>query len=174
MWKLKLAWLLPLINVTVAAMLLHLAGPRSGYLPTARLICAGLNAPALAFTLVADWRPLSVPDLVLGFERSDIFFMVGVLIVWFCVGRVIDRHGLAKTDSESRVIIPVLKQILPLCIGAFLLYVGLHDFQEPTFNNLGRRPHRGVLTLAWAGTLICLPGHAIIVEIRRAKDKKVG
>jgi len=104
--KLRWTWALPITQSLVAASLLQwgysVPAPRGSelYVPTARLICRGLNAPALIFRMFDpirygpefDWIPRST----LGFDSDDLFFLVGVIVVWYIAGRSLDGVALER------------------------------------------------------------------------------
>ena len=177
MRKLKLAMVLPIILFAVAALLLQFAGPRDFYVSTPRLICWGLNAPALLFRTLnpIGWGPTFgwLPRSVLGFDTDDLFFLAGVIFVWYFVGRAIDRQGGSKPKARPRTATALIVHTLLLAVGGLLFYLGLRDFQDPTFGNLGHRPYRGILTFLWSGNLIFLSGRALVRVTRRGLARSV-
>jgi hypothetical protein len=155
MRKLKLAVALPAVQAIVAATLLYMAGPLRGPpVPTARLICVGLNAPAMFFSFVGV-------DTIFGIDASDLFFLLGIIVVWYFVGRALDRRRVPRTIRESTMVRAVTHSFL-LAMGGLLLYIGLLNFRYPIFENLGRRPERGILTLSWSCCLIFFSGKALL------------
>jgi hypothetical protein len=168
MRKLRFAALLPVLQVTLAAILLQWAGPPDSYWSEPMLICRGLNAPALLFMAPTMWPPISelARGRVLGISISDIFFLVGVLVVWYLVGRALDR----RLDSQRRdgpgPLTALIAHLMTLAVGGILLYVALHDFQYPNFDNLGHRPERAILTLAWSISLILISVRGLLRVIR--------
>ena len=159
MRKLKLAVALPVVQAILAATLLYVAGPLRGPpVATARLICMGLNAPAVFFSFLGL-------GTVFGIDGSDLSFLVGVIVVWYLVGRALDRRWVPRTIEES-VMVPAVARGFLLAMGGLLLYIGLFDFQDPTFDNLSHRPERGILTVLWSCSLIFLSGRALVRMIR--------
>jgi len=164
MRNVKLAVVLPLVQAIAAAALLCMAGPLRGPpVATARLICVGLNAPALFFSFVGI-------GTVFGIDGSDLSFLVGVIVVWYLVGRTLDRRRVPRTTGDSAMV-PTVGYCFLLALGGLLFYVGLLNFQNPTFDNLGHRPERGILTLLWSCSLIFLSGRALVRMIRHPLGK---
>ena len=176
MHNFKLAVTLPGIQFALAAVLLHLAGPHRYPVPTSRLICAGLNAPAQLFAAIPELTRIStawLPGLVYGFEISDLFFLVGVLFVWYLVGQAIDSRNVPKPEATSGMATALVAHVLLLAVGGLLLYIGLFDFREPTFGNLAHRPYRGILTLLWAGSLLFISSRGLLRVRRRGFARSV-
>jgi len=133
MHKLRLAAVLPIVQFVVAVLLLQW-GYRIHipmYLPTADLVCQGLNAPALLsrFPLYAvqEWEPESawVSRPMLGLYGGDVFFLVGVIVVWFLVGRALDRRRAARTLGKSGVALELVKHSLLLALSPCRRHIGL-------------------------------------------------
>jgi hypothetical protein len=175
MRRFRLALVLPVIQFVIAAILLQWGYrtpvPRGSelYVPTVRLICRGLNAPALLFRFLNpisrgpefDWIPRSV----IGFDTDDIFFLFGVIIVWYIAGRALDQRGTSTTAERSGIAVVLVPGILLLALGVLLSLVGLHDLGPSRPNNPGP-PIGAVLTLMWSVTLICLSGRRLVQAIR--------
>ena len=97
MRKLKLAIILPIIQVLVAVVLLLQADRTHGpggldyhYFPPAWLICKGLNAPAMLLLVPFGGTWYFVPQIpIVG--RS--LFLISVMIVWYFVGRWPGKSG---------------------------------------------------------------------------------
>jgi len=142
------------------------------YVPTADLVCQGLNAPALLsrFPLYAvqEWGPESawVSRPMLGLYGGDVFFLAGVIVVWFLVGRALDRRRTARALGKSRVIIELAKHSFLLAVGAFLLLGGILDFSFPYFSNMGYSPERALLTLIWSVSLLFISCRGFVRAIR--------
>jgi hypothetical protein len=167
--KLRLAVALPTIQFVFAVITLQ--QPSSGfYVSTSRLVCWGLSAPALLFRVQASWGPLStlVPASMFGIPTSDLFFLVGVIVVWYLVGRAVDRRLWPKPARTTPTITVVVRCFL-VAVGGLLSYAALEDFHDPTLSNIGRRPERGILTLAWGAGLVIFAGRGIVMTIRSAR-----
>lgn len=171
MRKLKMAFVLPMFQVVLAAILLRWAGPADFYVPTSKLICWGLNAPALLFRVQAGWGPISawVPGSILGVDTSDLFFLVGVTVVWYLVGRALDRRGVPQTEGRHAMVVNVAAHCCLLMLGGFLFYAGLQDFWNPNYGGFGIRPERGILMFLWSGSLIFLSGRTLVQATRRLR-----
>src|SRR5579862_6774943 len=113
--KLRLSWILPLVQLPLAIFLLAL-GERSShsaevtrmhydtpYLATPTLICKGINAPAglLAITSGLFNRVDHAPPTIFGFTLDYVFFLIGVVILWCIVGSALDER---QSAHESRAI----------------------------------------------------------------------
>lgn len=179
MHKLKLALVLPIIQLAIAATLLQWGYrapvPRGSelYVPTVRLICRGLNAPALLFRMLNpiglgpafDW----VPRSMLGFDTDDLFFLVGVIIVWCLVGRALDQRRTSTTAARSRMATVLIMCLLLMAVGGLLLWLALHDLQHPGYENLDP-PVGAFLTLMWSASLVVLSGKGLLRAIREHRD----
>lgn len=139
MAKNRLGLPLAAIQLVVAAILLQL-GYRAPllhgselYVPTERLICLGLNAPARLFKFLDpiywgekfDWLPRSM----FGFYVDDLFFLAGVIIVWYLVGRALDRTRALRTTGGSRIALVI--DILLLALGVIFLFGGRQEMMYP-------------------------------------------
>jgi hypothetical protein len=176
MRKLRLALLLPVVQLLLAAILLrwgdttHLRASED-HTPTVRLICWGLNAPALLFRALDPIRlgPTYswIPTSILGFDIDDICFLVGVAVLWFFIGRAIDKRGSARTTGRRGMVAALVGYTLLLALGGFLLYAGPYDLEHPVSDN-PNQPVRGILTLMWSVALLYLSGRGLTKTIRRA------
>ena len=175
MRKIKLAAILPATQLAFAAALLRIADRvdipygTELYVPTARLICMGLNAPALLFRFLDPimWGPrfAVLPSSLLGFDTHDLFFLIGVTVVWCVVGRALDRRGTLESALEGRSIGAVLVQLLLLALGVLLFMAGVHDLEHPASNN-PNQPIRAFLTFVWSVSLVWVSGLAILRRFR--------
>jgi hypothetical protein len=175
MHKLRLALVLPVIQFAIAAILLQWAYrapiPRGSeaYVPTVRLVCRGLNAPALLFRMLDPFRlgpPFdSGPRSMLGFDRDDLFFLVGVIVAWYLVGRALDHRRSSSIAARKRIANALIAYPLLLALGVLLLFLGMHDVQNPGYENLDP-PFGAWLTLMWSASLIFLSGRGLVRAIR--------
>jgi hypothetical protein len=177
MRSVRLALVLPAIQLVVATVLL-----RSGheppayfdtpYVPTPRLICWGLNAPALLFrgvdVLIDRWD--SAPDWgtqpVFGFYRDDLFFLLGVIVVWYLVGRALDRRRISKPAVSRRLVTVLPGHLVLLATGCLLFYMGVGGLTISRYNN-PNYPLCGVLYLIWSVILVLLSGRGLVQTLRR-------
>jgi hypothetical protein len=174
MRRLRLALSLPVIQFGIAATLLQWGyrtpvPPGSEmYIPTARLVCRGLNAPALLFRILDPftWGLAGdrIPRSMLGFDTGDIPFLVGVIVVWYLVGRALDKRRISKTAERSRIAVALIACFL-LSLGGLLFSAGLHDLGPARPNN-SSPPVGAVLTLVWSAALIFLSGRGLARAIR--------
>lgn len=177
MRKLRLAALLPIFQVVLAAILLQWAVPPNFYWSEPVLICQGLNAPALLFVALTRWPPIAelAGGRVRGTSINDIFFLLGVVVVWYFVGRALDRKRGSRQQKQSGAPKSVAAYLVILAAAGILLYLALLDFQNPNFDSWHHFPERAVLTLAWSTTLafISARGLLTIIRSRRAKIDSV-
>jgi len=141
------------------------------YVPTARLICRGLNAPAVLFNVLdpIEWgvAPSWLPHSVFGFDTGDLFFLAGVIVIWYLVGRALDQRRALTAAGRRQVVTALIVYSLLLALGGLLLFAGLQDFRPPQFSNLDYRPERAILTLIWAAGLIFVSGRGLVGMVRR-------
>lgn len=177
MRKLKLAFILPIIQFFLAAILVQLSyrAPRPPgaeyYVPTVWLICRGLNAPAqlLSALVPITWGPASewLPNPVLGFYKGDVFFLVGVIVVWYLVGRVLDRRRTQETPGRRRTFTALVAHPLLLATGGLLFFSGLHNLGTNRLN-YPDPPWDAYLTLTWSVTLFFFPGRGLAKTVLHA------
>jgi hypothetical protein len=138
-------------------------------------VCSGLNAPAVFFAkllaaagIALTWLPglVYLPGLGYDVEIGDIFILVGVILVWYLVGRAIDRKRVPRPEVKSRTATVFVWYTFLLGTGGLLTLIGLLDFQQPNFDNLSHRPYRGILTLLWAVSLIFVASKGLARAIR--------
>jgi hypothetical protein len=132
------------------------------YAPTAWLISNGINAPAILFRWLGHTFDASAVNEAFAnrfdFELSEAAFFVGVAVVWFLVGRAIDRRIAldgATAPPPSKSAFTAVVFILLGMLGALFAVEGFYGFKY-----LGRwnNPHgnliQDVLFLAWAIALL--------------------
>lgn len=177
--KLKLSMVLPTLQVLLAVALwewgrrtLTSRALDTPYWPTSALICYGINAPAVFFKLLIfpfTRGNQSSAGSISGYGLEEIFFFLGVGILWFCVGRSIDMQALEKTPSKKLLTKGrVLADLLLMSIGVALFAEGFHGLRTPwKWNNYWGNAAESVLFLAWSFVLVVLPGQKLIKGIRR-------
>jgi hypothetical protein len=106
-----------------------------------------------------------VPGAIFGIDTSDLFFLGGVFIVWYIVGRAIDRRGTQRPEGPRAAITLAVSTFL-LAVGGLFYSLGLHDLRYPPNLN----PVGAVLTLTWSASLIVLSGRALIRMVRRLRS----
>jgi hypothetical protein len=172
MQKLRLALVLPIAQVVVAAILLQWGNPHvSMYVPTPRLICWGLTAPAMLFRGLGlllgscepafPWRSQSV----FGFYIDDIFFMAGVIVVWYFVGRALDQRRTRQATGECGTLTALTACTLQLVLWGLLFILGLDYLRNPPFNNPDY-PVVAIPILMWSVGLIFLSGRRFVGAVR--------
>lgn len=172
MRKMKLSLVLPVSQALIAAALLKIGDsvqPPHGaefYVPTLRLICMGVNAPALLFRFL---DPIShgpefgwFPRSVLGIDTNDFFFLIGVFVLWYFVGRAFDKRSVPLDPRRHSRASRLIVFSLILALGILLSGVGLWDVAHPLPNG----PVRAILTLVWAVGLICTSIGGIVLTFR--------
>jgi hypothetical protein len=180
MRKLKFAIVLPIAQILIASVLLLWADrtpiPPPNF-PVAWFLCRALNAPVmlLMIPLGGNWN--FVPQIPF-IGRS--LFLTSVGVVWYLVGRALDRRG-AKPAREPRVVTVLAAQSLLLVAGILLLLIAWRDVSYPetsfrgafldVVRTVGATPVLGLigtfLTLAWSVSLIFLSCRTFVRLIRR-------
>jgi hypothetical protein len=182
MWKLRLGFVLPVVQIVIAVILLQLdyrtAAPygSDSYVPAVRWICRGLNAPALTFRMLHpyfwgvtwDW----VPRYILGFVADDFLLLVGVAVVWYFVGRAVDKRRSGEV-RENQLVIRLAKSAFLLALGGTLALAGLREWSQSAILWLVA-PGRlvgALLILIWAASLITISCIGIVRVVRqKARD----
>jgi hypothetical protein len=165
--KLKLALTLPAAQLAIATILLwwpagHVRSPDP---TTAVLICWGLNAPALFFRVLGKWGPMFdlTGGAILGVGLGDFFFLLGVVVVWYLVGRTLDQRRTSEVaPKRHRPAAAILGYGFLLTLGGYLFFVGLHDFHDLNYISLRHPPALGLGSLAWSVSLILISGRGIV------------
>ena len=179
MRKLRLALVLPITQFIVATILLHWGVRVEFYAPTPRLICWGLNAPALLFTSLdpGRWGPTFAwwPGSIIGVDMDDVFFLAGVIVVWYVVGRALDQRRTSVSAARRLgMVTTLIVQVLLLALGALLLVGGLWDLRHWQFGVVGQPPWRAVITLMWSAGLILLSGRGLVRAIFADRRRLTG
>jgi hypothetical protein len=177
MRKAKLAFLLPTIQVAVAVALIELGNrapwpfPPHGdelYVPAARMVCLGINAPAWMLTLLVSVIPL--PKMyAFSLRTEDFILLVGVFVVWYLIGRRLDRGGVLEICIRSRR--TTLGKILVngglLVLSGLLLNWAIQGFRSPgRYNNPLGNLIEAAFSLAWAVALTLFSGRKLLGMIR--------
>jgi len=170
MRTIKFAIVLPLFQLLLAACLLEAADagrpafPLHGdelYVPTLRLICLGVNAPAWVLTILLTGFPLHDVKLF-RLYTSDLEFLACVALVWFFVGKALDARA-ASRPQPPRTPGRILSRALLMILGLVLFIMALSSLRSPTrYNNVSGNILGGILFLAWSLVLIVLPGRQLL------------
>lgn len=179
--QLRLRWVLPIAQLIAAVLLLqwgrHLEGSQSRfdtlYFPTPALVCKGINAPATVLAGVAFFfdRVDHPRPTIFGSTLDYPLFIIGILILWYLVGRVLDSW---RSTGKSFLAWTWLRLVFiggPLAVlGALFLYESLQGFRDPwRWNNRTGNLVHSVLLLLWSIVLIGLPGLKLIQRLRVSK-----
>jgi hypothetical protein len=175
----KLSLILPVTHVAAAVAMLELAAhtpfpfPPGGdelYVPTTRMVCMGINAPASLFTLLTQAIPL---PYITAFRlyTSDFRFLGWVAVIWYLVGRALDRQISQGTSKRAAGTYVILWNVFLLVLGACLFLLALSPLHWPTrYNNPTGNIVLGMLFLAWSLTLVA---YSVRYLIQKARGKTV-
>jgi hypothetical protein len=160
--RVRLAWILPVLQLCVATGLLiwgsTVPRPRVDtlWVPTATMICYGINAPAILFRVFVFPFYLAQYDLprLFGLGLDRFLFLVEVVIVWFLVGRGLGNLRL----RGGRVTLPtlgnLLHNLLLIALGVLLFLLGLVPVRGMNFNNPAGALAEGSLFILWSLCLV--------------------
>lgn len=177
MRQLRFAFLLPIAQLVVALLLLqwgHRILPPRGldtiYLPTPRLVCIGINGPAVLFRIgdfltPQAWKYLQVG----GFSPDELWFLLGVLVIWFLIGHALDARGLRGASTPRIGIGTLITCIAMLIVAALLLFLGLKHIHPYEWNNPAS-PVVGIFFIVWSLALGLLSGRKLtrFIKVKRA------
>jgi hypothetical protein len=176
--KLKFSIVLPVVQLILAIFLLE-GGDRvrtrfdTLYYPTPQLVCAGINAPATILIGVARlFDRIDHPQTtILGLGLDEVFFFIGVLILWFLIGKALDqRRAPGEHPSKWTPMRLVLLGIPLELLGAILFYQGLRGFLTPgRWNNYFGNIVQSTLVLLWSLILIVSAALKFARQVRIAK-----
>ncbi len=136
-----------------------------------QLVCYGINAPAIFLRLIVfpftRGHPYWPQLFVLGHGLEDLSFFLGVAILWFLIGKWLDRRRLHKERSERRMtarelLIGVLLVALGLFMGLGFLYWGADGLRNPyKGGDYWATVISSIFFLAWSFALILVVGKRI-------------
>jgi hypothetical protein len=141
--KLKLSWVLPLVQLPLAIFLLEWGQHSANgiqrrydtlYAATPTLICGGINEPArvLARTSIFFDRVDHARPTIFGFILDYVFFMIGIVILWYVVGRTFDNFRLSHNPHATWTTTKLCLLGGPLALlGSLCFYVSLQGFLTP-------------------------------------------
>jgi hypothetical protein len=162
--QLKLALLLPIIQGTVAVVLLTWAnttatgGAYSAFVSSPTQICHALNAPAfVTFALLSKIAPRQT--LVGGFLPSTLFVSLS-LAMWYWIGTTIDRRNIYTRRRSGIAASNIFAILLLSGYAVLLLILGLAPITQGTFADIALsyprlntpeavRAISGILYLLW-------------------------
>ena len=179
---------LPTVHFVLAATLLQWGylhphpkwwkGVDSIWVPTARLVCLGISAPAHRLSWILDgilFGSRAIPK-VFGFYSEDLLFLVGVSVLWFLIGKEIDSQRFPSEHPQTKLRTgKILRNILVALYGLDLLVViCLHNvvFTNPRNGTGGDGNFTGdlifqLLWFIWAIVLIVVPSWKLFKAARR-------
>ena len=139
------------------------------YFSTPWLIARGINGPALPVGSLGTlfYRTDHTPPSLFGFGPEELCFFVGIVVLWFVVGRELDLRQdsalLQRRSSLWRTALCLLSGFIGivLLIGGFEL-VYYHHW----YNNHVGDVAEGILFLLWSLALIGFPVLSVSKEIR--------
>jgi hypothetical protein len=188
MQKRRFSLFLPVVQVAIAAYLTHWSDGNSwlwtghGRHPTpsplmlslypriilAWQVCLGINAPAMIFKALALLHPSRYQPpyfSLFGFTEEEVWFLIGIGVLWYLIGRVIDRRQSSPRRLNPARTSETVANLL-LGFGIFLLIAGsmalrdavhpgavwLYPFYDGVF---------WILLFLWSVCLIVFPAIAI-------------
>jgi len=177
--KLELAVVAPITQFVLATALLltahripELWGLDTPYVSTPALICYGINAPAalikaLGIFITAEFinRPLAA----YGFGIEDLWFLSGVVIVWYLVGRTLDRFRSGEEPQKLRMLSvrEIAVSLLLLLLGGYFSYLAVDAFHIfGKWNNPVGNIAEGLLFLVWSFALVLTSAQKLVNRIR--------
>jgi len=179
--KLRLSWILPLVQLPSAIFLLEWGehSARSAdvirmrydtlYAATPTLICGGINAPAklLAATSRLFGRVDHEPPAIFGITLDYVFFLIGVVILWYVVGQALEDR---QSAHDWRPVWTTTKLLLaggPLALmGSLFFYLSLQGFLSPErWNNLIGGVLQNILILLWSMVLLGVPSLKLVQRL---------
>jgi hypothetical protein len=177
-WQLKFSLALPPSQVLLALALWEWGRQASRarsldtfYWPTSALVSYGINAPAVFMKLLAfpftrgNW--FSAPS-VLGYGLEEVFYFLGVGILWFLIGRKLDKQASGQPHvKEQRALPRVFANLFLVFLGVALLVEGVSGLRNPwKWGNYAGNVVESVFFLAWSLILVGFPGLQVVRGIR--------
>jgi hypothetical protein len=138
----------------------------TGFTPSPILIGYAISAPALIFKLLslpfrwANYWPIEIGRVAL----DDLFFFLGVFVLWHLVGRALDQQ-ISKKPRVSMGVGNVLWELALVAFGVILFSAGIKriPLTWPRTNQ--------ILFLAWGLVLVIFPGLKLLNAIRRKSSR---
>ena len=172
--ELRTAIVLPMVQTVVAVLLLQRGyqlrstlGPHPSpfYVPTVTQVCYGISAPAVflrfaTFLLGAKLTPPSIGN----FDAGDLLFLLGVVLVWYLVGRAIDARHRGSTAKSSGG--KLAANSLLMVLGIALLCFGIGGALSDSTENLKGAAVQIGLSVLWGCCLTVVSGARIVAALR--------
>jgi hypothetical protein len=173
--RLKLSWVLPLVQLPLAIFLLEWGQHSANgiqrrydtvYAATPRLICGGINEPArvLAATSTFFDRVDHARPTIFGFTLDYVFFVIGIVIF----GRAFDNFRLSDNPHATWTTTKLCLVGGPLALfGSLCFYVSLRGFLTPwRWNNQIGKIAQSALVLIWSLVLLGVPALKLAQRLR--------
>ena len=148
------------------------AGLDFPYAPTPILICKGINAPATLFSVGVSLLPFErldrTPAALFGLGAQELFFLLGVIILWFFVGRAIDHTTRRQGSFGPKAwVAKSTIDVLLMLLATLVLLVGVTPILDTRgfTNPIGVRA-AAFLWLAWFLVLFFVPGIHLVRRFR--------
>ena len=176
--KLRMALILPaaLFSLTAVSLRYDYNAPQPHgveyYVGPIRLICRAVSAPAVALSTLnyyligTETKPGLGLSSILGFYMDDALFLLGVAILWYVVGRALDRRVSAPTEIRRHWVVRVVQSCLSGALGALLLLIAVHDLKNPV---TAAARICAVLILGWSAILLLFGGRLLLQLISSAR-----
>lgn len=146
----------------------------------AKVFCMGVSAPALLFwffgAFAAESRPDTQPLSVVGFNMGEILFFLGVVVLWFSIGRAIERYWSCKPSNHRELSISERCVLILLMVwGVLLLATDIWFLRDLSLSNNGWTPNSFLdfpriavmsMALIWSMLLIVLPARIFVQASR--------
>jgi biotin transporter BioY len=117
--------------------------------------------------LFGRWGPPYLTGPTAGFYTDDLFFLAGVVVVWYFVGRAWDQRRTPQTVGKRGTVKALIACALLVALGGLLFLLGMDYLRNPRFNNPDY-PAVAVPVLMWSVSLIFLSGRRLVRAIRHA------
>ncbi len=178
--QMRLSWILPIVQLPLAIVMLEW-GRHSGmqsrfdtlYFPTPALLCRGINAPATVLMAIAFFFDRVDHDrpTILGATLDYPLFLIGVVVLWYLVGRALDSRRFADKSPLAWTWPRLVLVGGPLALlGALFLYEGVQGLFTPwRWNNYWGNIAESVLTTLWSFVLIGTPALKLAQRFRAPK-----
>jgi hypothetical protein len=153
------------------------------YYPTPMLVCYGISAPALLFKVfgtpfrgTGSWSAAIFGFNLerLGFDLESVLFFLGVIVLWYVVGTVLDRLNSSRASVEMETSFgKIIRNVLLMILGVLLFFIGLRGLLGPWpwRSNPSGNIVACILLIVWSFILIGFPGVGLLNGIRRKHSR---
>jgi hypothetical protein len=185
MRRLRFAIVLPVVQLVLSIGLLkwgrwqehHPPGSfDTPYAATPVFACQGIRAPAVLLeNFFRTIAPLNKVNEALSDKLHggyNLSFLLGVIILWYLVGRRVD-HRISRSAGAETTVGARVSQVLQVIVGICLLPMGIADIGSGArWNNAVGNMLSGTLFLVWSLVLTTLPGAKLVKPIRRSRPHR--